>query len=163
MEPESPFPPALLDRLIDDEPKLQKERCDRFFYTAREMRTIVLRDLIALLNSTSMEDMLDAGRHAYVAESVLNYGIAPMTGSYAIQHNWATIEKIFRVAILRFEPRIIPESLRVTAPDKLATPFKNGMMLFEIHALIYWQPCPIDLAAKGIYDRENHKVTLSAR
>ncbi|WP_130832949.1 type VI secretion system baseplate subunit TssE [[Erwinia] mediterraneensis] len=161
MEAKKPFLPTLLDRLIDEEPKLQEERFDRFFYSGREMRAIVLRDLIALLNNANLEDQLDPVRHQHVTASVLNYGIAPMTGSYAIQHNWTTIEKIFREAILRFEPRIIPESLRVTAPGNLDTPFQNGMMLFEIHALIYWQPYPIDLAAKGIYDRENDRVMLN--
>lgn len=160
MEPRKQFLPTLLDRLLDDQPKAQQERFDRFFFNASQMRAIVLRDVLTILNSTNIEDRLTAERHQYVAESVINYGIRPVTGTHPTQHDWTVTEKNFREAILRFEPRIIPESLRVTLPDKQEGSFKNGMLLFEIHGLIYWDPHPIDLAASFLHDRENDKVIL---
>ena len=160
MEPKKQFLPTLLDRLIDDEPRLQQEHFDRFFFDARKMRAIVLRDVMSILNNANIENLLDEDRHKCVAESIVNFGLAPSIGSCTTQHNWGSAEKIIREAILRFEPRIIPESLRITLPNGQGEPFKNGMILFEIQGLIYWDPYPIDLAAKYVYDRENDKIVL---
>lgn len=160
MEPRKQFLPTLLDRLLDDQPKAQQERFDRLFFNASQMRAVVLRDVLAILNTTNIEDHLEAERHQYVAESVINYGIKAVTGTHPTQYDWTVTEKNFREAILRFEPRIIPESLRVALPDKQERSFKNGMLLFEVYGLIYWDPYPIDLAARFLHDRENDKVIL---
>ncbi|WP_312242465.1 type VI secretion system baseplate subunit TssE [Pantoea sp.] len=160
METKRQFSPTLLDRLLDEQPKAQREVFDQFFINANQMRAIVLRDVLAILNTTNIEDRLEADRHYDVAGSVINYGVRAVTGTHPTQHDWRTTEKNFREAILRFEPRIIPESLRVALPDTQDRSFKNGMLLFEVYGLIYWDPYPIDLAAKFLHDRENDKVIL---
>ncbi|EPH6015285.1 TPA: GPW/gp25 family protein, partial [Yersinia enterocolitica] len=74
-------------------------------------------------------------------------------------HNWTTIERIIREAIIRFEPRIIAESLVVNQQHNA----RNGIIQFEIRGLIEWDPYPIDLCIGGAYDVETDQAELSAR
>lgn len=155
--------PTLLDRLLDDEPKNQREPYDAFHFDSRTMRALVQRDLLAILNNANIEDRLDERRHAAVADSVMNYGVAPMTGGWSNSHSWARIEAAVRNAILRFEPRIIPQSLVVRPLHDKNNPSRYGVILFEIRALIFWDPHPIDLCFNAAFDAETQAMRLSQR
>jgi len=160
MERKKQFLPTLLERLLDDEPRVETERFDKFFLDSKKMRAIVQKDIAAIMNSTNIEDRLDSKRFKLVADSVLNYGVAAMVGNYANQHNWGAIEKTIRNALLRFEPRILAESLIVSPSIDGEHPSRNGIILFEIKGLISWVPYPIDLCINGAYDVETEKVDL---
>lgn len=160
MERKRQFLPTLLERLLDDEPRVETERFDRFFFDSKKMRAIVQKDIAEIMNSTNIEDRLDLKRFKLVANSVLNYGVGAMIGNYANQHNWGTIEKTIRNALLRFEPRILAESLIVSPSIDSDHPSRNGLILFEIKGLISWKPYPIDLCINGAYDVETEKVDL---
>lgn len=80
MEKKKQFLPALLERLLDDEPKKHIEPHDKFFYDSRTMRKLVQRNISEILNNANIEDRLDPQRHKWVATSVLNYGISPWSG-----------------------------------------------------------------------------------
>lgn len=162
MEKKRQFLPTLLERLQDDEPKKSIERYDEFFFDSRKMRSIVQKDIATMLNSTNIEDSLDEDRHNLVAESVVNYGVSALVGSFSNQYRWHSIEKNIRVAILRFETRIIPESLMVRSLLSEEHPTKNGMILFEIRGLIDWYPHPIDLCFHGRYDVETSYAELKS-
>ncbi|WP_455821152.1 type VI secretion system baseplate subunit TssE [Pseudomonas cerasi] len=162
MEKKRQFLPTLLERLQDDEPKNSIERYDEFFFDSRKMRSIVQKDIATMLNNTNIEDSLDEHRHNLVADSVANYGVSALVGSFANQHRWHSIEKNIRAAILRFEPRIIPESLIVRSLLSEDHPTKNGMILFEIRGLIDWDPHPIDLCFHGRYDIETSHAELKS-
>ncbi|UYU31317.1 type VI secretion system baseplate subunit TssE [Siccibacter colletis] len=148
--------PTLLDRLLDDEPKKQQEAWDAFHFNSRTMRAIVQRDLLAMLNNTNIEDQLDEHRHHAVAESVMNYGVAAMTGGWSHAQSWTRIEATIRRAILRFEPRIIAQSLLVRPVLDKDNPSRYGVILFEIRGLIHWEPRPIDLCFQAAWDTETH-------
>jgi len=152
--------PTLLDRLLDDEPKSLREPHDQFHFNSRTMRSIVQRDLLAILNNTNIEDGLDDYRHAAVAESVMNYGVAPVTGGWSHSHAWSRIESAVRRAIIRFEPRILPQSLMVRPLYDKNQPSRYGVILFEIRALIHWEPRPIDLCFSAAYDAETQAMRL---
>ncbi|MBV4367398.1 type VI secretion system baseplate subunit TssE [Erwinia phyllosphaerae] len=156
------FTPTLLERLLDYEPKKQHESYDAVYIDARQMRALVQKDIACLLNSANLEELLDEDKHGLVMASVINYGVAPLVGKYSHHHNWSIIEKNIRNALLRFEPRIIPETLLVRPwPDKEHAG-KNSQILFEIRGLIRWQPHPIDLSLNGSYDAETAKVALKS-
>ncbi|ARB86369.1 MULTISPECIES: type VI secretion system baseplate subunit TssE [Yersinia] len=156
MEKKRQFLPTLLERLLDDDPKKLLEPQDKFFYDSRTMRKLVQRNIAEILNNANIDDQLDEQRHKWVAKSVLNYGIAPLVGRYSTPYNWMTIERIIREAIIRFEPRIIAESLVV---NKLHNA-RNGIAQFEIRGLIAWNPHPIDLSIEGAYDFETSQAEL---
>ncbi|WP_158781103.1 type VI secretion system baseplate subunit TssE [Pantoea sp. BAV 3049] len=160
MDKKQHYLPTLFERLLDDEPKKQLENYDAFHFDGRKMRAIVQQDISSLLNNTNIEDRLDEHRHKAVCSSVMNYGIGALAGRYANHHNWNIIEKNIRNAILRFESRIIPESLLVRPLIDKDHPGKNGMVIFEIRGLIEWHPNPIDLCVSGVYDVETSKVDL---
>ncbi|MCS3608606.1 type VI secretion system baseplate subunit TssE [Erwinia rhapontici] len=162
MEKKRQFLPTLLERLQDDEPKKSNERFDEFFFDSRKMRSIVQKDIATMLNNTNIEDSLDEYRHNLVADSVVNYGVSALVGSFANQHRWHSIEKNIRTAILRFETRIIPESLMVRSLLTEEHPTKNGMILFEIRGLIDWHPHPIDLCFHGRYDVETSHTEIKS-
>lgn len=159
MEKKKQFLPTLLERLLDDEPKKHIEPYDKFFYDSRTMRRLVQRNISEILNNANIDDRLDPQRHKLVATSVLNYGISPLVGLHATPHNWTTIERIIREAIIRFEPRIIAESLVVS--QQLQS--RNGIVQFEIRGLIEWDPQPIDLCINGAYDVETSQAELNVR
>lgn len=152
--------PALLDRLIDEEPKSVRERFDHSHLDSRAMRIIVQKDLADLLNHTNIEDRLVKEKHRLIAESVVNYGISALIGSYESHHNWNVIEKIVRDAILRFESRIIPETLLVRSLQEKENLARNSLLIFEIRGLIHWEPRPIDLCLHGRYDTESGAMDL---
>ncbi|MTD28158.1 type VI secretion system baseplate subunit TssE [Erwinia sorbitola] len=160
MERKRQFLPTLLERLQDDEPKQSRESYDAFFFDSRMMRSIIQKDLATMLNNTNIEESLDENKHQQVAESVVNYGVRALVGNHASQHKWHAIEMNIRTAILRFESRIIPESLVVRSLLSEDHPSRNGMILFEIRGLIDWSPHPIDLCFHGHYDIETSHTEL---
>ncbi|MEW5558856.1 GPW/gp25 family protein [Enterobacter asburiae] len=161
MNSKQQYLPTLLDRLLDDEPKKQQEAFDKAFYDARTLRRLVQRDLASLLNCNNIDRELDPVKHCHVANTVVNFGITPLPGMPVNLNNWRQMEKNIRDAILRFEPRIIPESLLVHILHEKDKSFSSTNMLFEVRGLIYWEPHPIDLCLNGSYDRECERIELS--
>lgn len=162
MESKQGFSPTLLERLLDDEPKKQQESYDACYLSIKEIRAIVLKDIACLLNSTNLEEQLDVNRHSQILTSVVNYGVASLTGKYAHHHSWHIIEKNVRNALLRFEPRIIPETLLVRAVADKVPLGRNSQLHFEIGGLIDWQPQPVELSLRAAYDAETAKVALKS-
>ncbi|MGD8205150.1 type VI secretion system baseplate subunit TssE [Pantoea sp. FN0305] len=150
--------PILLERLQDDEPRSPHDRVRSI--DIRKMRSIVQKDITDLINHTNIEDTLNERQHKLVMESVLNYGVSPLIGNMENHRNWNVIEKTIRDAILRFEPRIIPETFLVRSLQDKDGLARHAVVLFEIRAMIYWQPRPIDLCMNGHYDFESEKVDL---
>lgn len=84
---------------------------DRFGEAA--LRANVRRELTWLLNTTHLESLVDLAPYPQVRTSVLNYGIADLTGkSHSRAAMLARAAKI-REAITTFEPRLDPKSLAV--------------------------------------------------
>ncbi len=157
------FLPTLFDRLIDDHPKERTEPFDKFYFDSRRMRAIILRDIGTILNSENIERKLEKYKNCPAISSIVNYGIAPVTGAYATQYGWDIVEEILRNALLRFETRIIAESLVISPILGKNTHTQNGIIIFDIRALIHWNPYPLDLAIKGLYDIETQKVNLTLK
>ncbi|WP_435946905.1 type VI secretion system baseplate subunit TssE [Dryocola sp. BD586] len=151
--------PALLERLQDDEPKSPHDRVKPI--DIKGMRRLVQKNIADLINHTNIEDALTEHRHKLIMASVLNYGVPALIGTQENHRNWNAIEKTIRDAILRFEPRIIPESLLVRSLQERDGAIRHAIVLFEIRGLIYWQPRPVDLCMNGRYDFESEKVDLT--
>jgi len=78
-----------------------------------ELRTLVIQDLSALLNTVNMESGTDLGDFPLVCESVLNYGIPDLTSRTADDARMAEFDNELKLALERFEPRLLPETLKV--------------------------------------------------
>ncbi|TKC89373.1 type VI secretion system baseplate subunit TssE [Trinickia terrae] len=151
--------PSLLDRLMDDEPQRKSERPDAYAPDHEGMRRIVQRDLSLLLNTTNLDDEIDMSSYPAAAASAVNYGIPALSGSYLTDRNWESIEKLIRLAITRFEPRLIPESLRIR-PINSKEPMRYNKLMFEIQGLMQWSPYPLEFRIQSLFDVEMNKVTL---
>lgn len=82
-----------------------------------ELRENLTADLEALLNTTNLESIVDLGERDYVRKSILNYGIYDLAHRTREDLRSATIARELRESIMRFEPRIIPDSLRIARDD----------------------------------------------
>lgn len=150
--------PTLLERLQDNDPKSPHDLSR--LIDIKMMRSLVQRDIADLINHPNIEDTLNEHRHGLIKESVLNYGIPALVGAQENHPNRDSIEKSIRKTILRFEPRIIPETLLVRSLQDKDSVARHALILFEIRGLIYWQPRPFDLCISGRYDFESEKVNL---
>ncbi|EKS6740451.1 GPW/gp25 family protein [Enterobacter ludwigii] len=157
------FLPCLLDRLLDDEPRKQIEAWDKYHYDARKMRALIQNNITDILNVANMEDQLDVNIHNEVASSVVNFGISPVIGRHATSESWASVERKIRDAIIRFEPRLIADSVMIILNGDTESPARNGIIEFEIRALVYWIPQPFDLSLGARYDTETESAGLVIR
>lgn len=160
MKEKKPYLPCLLERLLDDEPRKREETWDKFHFDQRKMKTLILANISEILNNANIEPQLDEGIHREVACSVLNYGVSPQVGSYSNTHNWNRLEHLIREALIRFEPRLLADSIIVSLNGERRAPIKQGIISFTIHALVMWSPQPFDLCLGARYEVETENINL---
>lgn len=151
--------PALLDRLTDDDPSNSRDADERRVLNKNQLRQAVLRDLGWLLNA--VQPLGAQGQDApYAADSVLNYGLPPMSGQLASKIDVQDVESSIRRAILRFEPRILEHSLVVRALDSGVMLDSHNVIEFEIQGLLWAQPIPLELLLRTQLDLEAGQVLV---
>lgn len=150
--------PALLDRLTDDEPEKREESRDKRVLSLRRLRELVLRDMTWLLNTGSLDSAVNLDGYPEVAHSVLNYGMLDMSGVVISGVDLPAIERRIKQAILDFEPRILPDSLRVQVTT--SEHMSSNAMAFDIEGELWAQPLPIHLYIKTEIDLETGNVDL---
>jgi type VI secretion system protein ImpF len=153
--------PTLLDRLRDDAPQRQAEAPGEYTVTRAQMRDILQRDLAFLLNTTSIEDLIDRERYPEAASSTLNFGVPPLAGAFIASRRWAEVEQVIRRAILDFEPRLIPQTLAL-APLKAADPAgRYNSLAFEVRGMIQMDPYPLEFMVQSSLDLETSQVSVT--
>lgn len=97
---------SLLDRLLDDEPRVAVETPSREGQVIREMRQSLQRDLMDLLNSRRPLQALPPG-YKQLPTSLVNYGL-PDLQSLEIRedHNILRLCRMIEDCIRTFEPRL---------------------------------------------------------
>jgi type VI secretion system protein ImpF len=158
LEPQERLQPALLDRLTDDEPENSKESRDKRVLSMRKFRDYIRRDLGWLLNTGNLSDVQDLSEYPLVAESVVNYGMPDLTGVTAANADVAVLERHLREVILRYEPRILKNSLRVTVTRR--DQMSATALRFEIECDIWSEPVPERLYLKSEIDLETGNVRV---
>lgn len=151
--------PSLLDRLTDNEPERTTESREQRVLTIRQLRQSVLRDLSWLLNASALETMIDLSELPNVTHSVLNYGTPALSGTNLTSVDVPEIERKIKQAIIDFEPRILPESLKldlITSDQYM----NYKAMCFKIEGDLWAQPLPIHLYIRSDLDLETGEVTV---
>jgi len=151
--------PALFDRLIDDEPENRREAEERRVMSKAALRQAVLRDLASLFNSVQPLGTA-AEPYPLLAESVLNYGLPPLSGQLASRLDVSVLEKAIREAIVRFEPRILHESLHVTALEWSSVLDTHNVIEFEIRGHLWSQPVPLEILLRTQIDLEAGQIEV---
>jgi len=106
--------PALLDRLIDDEPDAMTDSYGDRMMTMPKLREALRRDLEWLINASAATRRNPVHQFPLAARSVLNFGLPPITGATSILHRGDHLEASLHETIDSFEPRILRDSLEVS-------------------------------------------------
>ncbi|MBL8760295.1 MAG: type VI secretion system baseplate subunit TssE [Phycisphaerae bacterium] len=155
--------PALLDRLVDDEPRNPSESRERRVMSMRQLRSAVLRDLAFLLNSPAHPPESELYDYPLVARSVLNFGIPDLSGQTASAQRAARLEALVRRAVEMFEPRIIPGTLRVSGVKAGEDAASRQTVGFELTGDVCPLPVPDALYVRTQMDLETGRCELTDR
>lgn len=157
--------PCLLDRLTDEAPGCPLEPAESGLASQSRLRAAVLRDLGWLMNATrpGAAESLEAWPEA--RRSVLNYGLPALGGQTSSTLDLQALERAIREAILRFEPRLLADTLEVEA-DAEALFQQHGLdghnrVSLRISGQIRTQSMPLELLLRTEWDLETGQVSLS--
>lgn len=149
--------PSLLDRLTDDAPGNQKETRESRVIDLSRLRDIIQRDLSWLLNTSNIDNMIDAKAMPNVAKSVLNYGLTEVSGEFSTRERAEAIRRSIQRAIMLYEPRIMRGTVEVT----LSADDSNDMTVaLEIRADMWAQPMPLELYLRSKVDVTTGEVQV---
>ena len=146
--------PALLDRLTDDEPEKRTESREQRVISLAKLRNSILRDLSWLLNSVHLAATEDLSECPFAEQSVLNYGLPSFAGGSIAQLGISHTEDAIRKAILRFEPRLLPNTVKVKLIEESLREDAHNTIALEIHAELWCQPLPLHMYMKTELDLE---------
>ena len=151
--------PALLDRLSDDARGDNVEADDHRVMSKAQLRQAVLRDLGALFNAVQP---LGNAAEAFplVGESVLNFGLPPLSGQLASKLDVGVLERAIRQAIVRYEPRILADTLEVRALAATTVLDTHNVIEFEIRGHLWSQPVPLEILLRTQLDLEAGQVEV---
>lgn len=159
LTPRERLQPALLDRLTDRDPQKDHEPISERVLNMRQLRRSVLRDLAWLLNTVNYQAAHPLDEHPLAARSVLNYGLPELTGRAVASMTPKELEALVKQAILDFEPRILPDTVRVRAILSQDQMNRNAVG-FEIEGDLWAQPLPQRLLVKTEIDIETGHVSI---
>lgn len=147
--------PSLLDRLTDDEPDRKQEPPEARVINTSRLRAGVLRDFSWLLNAVRPADREVPAALRYVANSVLCFGLPALTGETSSSLDAVALQQSIREAILRFEPRVLPETLEVEVVGTPASRLESHNVIgVEIRGRLWAQPVPLEILLRTEVDLE---------
>jgi type VI secretion system protein ImpF len=152
--------PALLDRLIDNEPEKKSELRESRLITRRHLRVAVLRDLAWLFNTVRPGGEVEMGSCDDARRSVLNFGLPAWSGKTASSLDMVEIERSIRQAILDFEPRILPATLQVEVMMSDVLLEQHNMVSLQIRGNLWAQPVALELLLRTDVDLETGVVQI---
>ncbi len=152
--------PALLDRLTDHEPEKRTEAVDARSMNKSQFRRCVLRDLSWLMNATDLSTEIDFEGFDAAFSSVINFGLPPLSGKRISELDWPRLETGIKEAIMRFEPRILPETLDVNIVTSARSMDHHNLVAFEIRGQLWSEPYPIELLLRTQLDLESGQVVV---
>ena len=152
--------PALLDRLTDDEPKSHDEGSESRVINRNRLRELVLRDLAWLFNTTSPGTGINWSNAPHARNSVLNYGLPPLSGLTASTIDPLVLQARVKQAILDHEPRILPATLVVEAVISETQMDHHNQIGFRISGQLWAQPVPLELLLHTDIDLESGRVAV---
>ncbi|WP_338564678.1 type VI secretion system baseplate subunit TssE [Erwinia sp. E_sp_W01_6] len=147
--------PSLLDELTDNAPDKVQEAAGNTVISHSTLRRNVLRDLQWLFNSTNNEAQQDLNPFAQVQRSVLNYGVAPLSGQRMSDIEWQDVQRKLTTSILHFEPRILPAGLQVKCISDTNSLNLHNVLSIEIKGRLWCVPYPLEFLFRTDVDLEN--------
>lgn len=124
----------------------------------RRLRDYVCRDLGALLNSASLDAVVDLTSYPHIQSSVLNFGMPSLAGRSARSADPQQIAATIASAIRRFEPRL--SAVRVV-PEMGEEGNETHVLAFRIEAQLWGQPLPQQLVLRTRIDVDSGSVAVA--
>lgn len=160
LTPKERLQPALLDRLIDNEPDKQQEPRESRLITRKRLREAVLRDLAWLFNTTRLGGEAELGGYDQARHSVINFGLPALSGETASTLDTVSLEQTIKEVILDYEPRIIPASLQVQALASASMLEQHNIVSIQIRGNLWAHPIPLELLLRTDVDLETGAVEI---
>jgi type VI secretion system protein ImpF len=91
---------------------------------------------------------------------VLNFGLPALSGQLASRLDVSVLEAAIREAIVRFEPRILPDTLEVRALEATTVLDTHNVIEFEIRGHLWSQPVPLEILLRTQLDLEAGQVEV---
>jgi len=133
----APIRLPLLDRLLDDEPKLKSEAPMTRSASLAKLKTAVRRDLEALLNTRRTPDIIPEGS-VEILRSVYYYGIPDITSMPAnFLYEQTKLLQAIETAVKIFEARL--DGVRVSLVPAVGT---SRVLRFAIDGMLRIDPLP---------------------
>ncbi|MBL8301998.1 MAG: type VI secretion system baseplate subunit TssE [Ideonella sp.] len=148
--------PSLLDRLIDDDPSKKTEPRENRAATTARLREAVLRDLNWLFNAT--QNSTDLEDYPEVQRSVLNFGLPALSGRPASSLDLAMLSRALREALIYFEPRLVPHTVRVFAEPRAEG--SHNVISFRMEGQLWAQPIPLEIFMRTDMDLESGQTQV---
>ncbi len=148
--------PSLLDRLVDDDPTRTTEPRDNRANSTSRLRESVLRDLNWLFNATQNSQDLDD--YPEVRRSVVNYGLPGVSGRPASSLDLVELARALREALIFFEPRLVPHTVRVYAAPRDES--SHNVISFRMEAQLWAQPIPLEIFMRTDMDLESGQTSV---
>lgn len=148
--------PSLLDRLTDDDPSKKTESRDNRSFSSARLREAVLRDLNWLFNAT--QNSADLDDHPEVRRSVLNYGLPAISGRPASSLDLTELSRALREALIFFEPRLVPHTVRVFAEPRADG--SHNVISFRMEGQLWAQPIPLEIFMRTEMDLESGQTQV---
>ena len=154
---------AVVRRLVDDRGYflLREIEADPARVMSKaQLRQAVLRDLGALFNAVQSLSNAEGSSFPALRDSVLNYGMPPLTGQLASKLDVTVLVAAIRQTILRFEPRVMADTLEVRALESDSVLETHNVIEFEIRGHLWSQPLPIEILLRTQLDLEAGQVSV---
>ena len=152
----APMRLPLLDRLIDEEPKMRSEAPSTRSVSLSKLKSAVRRDLEALLNTRRTPDVLPEGA-VEILRSVYFYGLPDITSMSAnYLYEQSKLVQTIEEAVKTFEPRL--EGVRAS----LAPVAGNSRTLrFVIDGMLRIDPLPEHVVYDASIELTSLEVQIS--
>jgi type VI secretion system protein ImpF len=149
--------PSLLDRLTDLHPQHASDSRNERVFSVQRLKAAILRDVTWLLNASHLAATVDLRDCPQVAASTLNYGVATLHGHSREGVDTDMLRQMIVASLRRFEPRLLPGSLKVEAVDDGRLP---GSLHFRIEADLWAEPVPLRMVMRTELDRDLDAVRV---
>lgn len=127
---------SIWDRLLDSNPRDEKDDDGITYMDLRSFKQAVARDLDVLLNSRSVDLDEEIEALPHVRNSVLNFGIIDLSSlSLLDPDDRALLRDKIRLTIERHEPRLTRVRVTLDIPDNM-----QRMLRFRVDAVLKVHP-----------------------
>jgi type VI secretion system protein ImpF len=123
------------------------------------LRREVARDLESLMNTIALESSLDLEGCEHVRRSILNFGVPDIAHHTIDEHSVDGIKDDIRNTLTHFEPRLLPESVRVARDVTLDR--AELKIRFTVNAELLCEPVnvPVEFVAEVELDSGKFQVS----